>query len=71
MSAVPEYNTNGRRRGNVLIINNTDFPDEMERKGAVFDQRALYKMFKNFGFNVCSQTNLTGQVKLQFLNIDF
>uniref|UniRef100_V5G4Y4 Caspase-1 n=1 Tax=Anoplophora glabripennis TaxID=217634 RepID=V5G4Y4_ANOGL len=56
---IPTYNTKGKNRGNVLIINNIKFLQEkQERKGAELDEKNLRTMFKDMGFNVETHKDL-------------
>ncbi|KAJ8920079.1 hypothetical protein NQ315_011733 [Exocentrus adspersus] len=50
---VPTYNTQGKKRGRVLIINNINFlKAEEERKGAKKDETDVKELFKSMGFDV-------------------
>ncbi|CAH1102705.1 unnamed protein product [Psylliodes chrysocephalus] len=53
------YNTSGKNRGNVLIINIINFMDNNEdREGAELDERDACKLFKDMGFAVEKYRNL-------------
>ncbi|XP_072378206.1 caspase-6-like [Diabrotica undecimpunctata] len=56
---VPKYDTNGPRRGTVVIFNNIKFLDSNdERKGAELDEKNLKKLFQDLGFDVNVHRNL-------------
>ncbi|CAG9828926.1 unnamed protein product [Diabrotica balteata] len=56
---VPRYDTNGRRRGTVVILNNIKFLDSKdERKGAELDEKNLKRLFQDLGFDVNVHRNL-------------
>lgn len=63
-SVVPEYDTKGRKRGNVLVINNIKFLEKSsdERMGAEHDERDVVAMFREFGFDVELCRNLKRKV---------
>ncbi|KAJ8938819.1 hypothetical protein NQ314_011309 [Rhamnusium bicolor] len=56
---VPTYDTNGKNRGKVLVINNIKFlREDQERKGAETDEKNISKLFNSMGFSVDRFRNL-------------
>lgn len=56
---IPTYNTKGKHRGKVLIINNIKFLQEkQERKGAEIDEKNLRSLFRDMGFEVEAHRDL-------------
>ena len=58
---------NRRPRGYVLLINNTKFPNEVDRdkqyrKGSDRDALNIRSVFTNLGFTVIPKDNLTAEV---------
>lgn len=60
---IPTYNTKGKNRGKVMVINNIKFLQEkQERKGAEMDEKHIKKLFKDMGFEVESYRDLKRDV---------
>ncbi|XP_057655051.1 caspase-7-like [Diorhabda carinulata] len=57
-SVVPTYTTNSKNKGKVLIINNINFVNSQERKGAKVDEKEISNLFKEMGFDVLIHRNL-------------
>ncbi|KAG5889205.1 hypothetical protein JTB14_033283 [Gonioctena quinquepunctata] len=63
---IPTYDTNGKKRGKVLIINNVKFmKKDEERKGAEVDGKRISELFRKMGFEVKLYRDLK---KLEMLN---
>uniref|UniRef100_A0A6P7FHH4 Caspase-1-like n=1 Tax=Diabrotica virgifera virgifera TaxID=50390 RepID=A0A6P7FHH4_DIAVI len=57
-SDIPKYDTNGPKRGTVVIFNNIKFLNKNdERKGAELDEKNLKTLFRNMGFDVYVHRN--------------
>ncbi len=55
------FRMNSKRRGNLVIINQTEFKSQQPRLFSDMDLAKIYTAFAGLGFNIVKYTNLTGQ----------
>ncbi|XP_019879742.2 caspase-3-like [Aethina tumida] len=65
---IPTYNTKGKNRAKVLIINNILFKGKEERKGAKKDTEALEKLCKKFKLEYTSKKDLKKDEMIRAVN---